>query len=102
MSSSKFSKHVDLESAVSLVVKDVATIKKDVGQLKATVEVAVTLLKAITLKFDDRSSVQEVTHVVPAKKTGLLTHAEVTNKLNDFEKVIEDLIKHHSVIKDIS
>jgi hypothetical protein len=102
MSSSKLSKHVDLESAVSLVVKDVAQIKKDVAQLKATVEVVVTLLKALTLRFDDRSSVQEVTHVVPAKKTGLLNHAEVTKKLNDFEKIIEDLIKHHSVIKDIS
>jgi hypothetical protein len=62
----------------------------------------VTLLKALTQKFDERNSAQEVTKVIPVK-TEFLNHVEVTKKLKDYlDAIINDLIIDHPFIKDVS
>jgi hypothetical protein len=90
------------ECALSLLVKDVAAIKKDAKEIegiKKKLDQVIVFLTELAEQVGEKEGLAPT--VIPSKSL-LLTHAEVEAKFLLMENIFEDIFVKHPFMKDIS
>jgi hypothetical protein len=94
------------ERALSLLVKDVAAIKKDAKEIegiKNKLDQVIEFLTQLAEQVEGRNGELEgLAPTVSPSKSLLLTHAEVEAKFLLMENIFEDIFVKHPFMKDIS